>query len=121
MSFKYLIILLLLIVFFSDTQLTMAQCSGSLAVVKSEVDSKGDGHLKLKVDSNGNFEGKLIDLNGESAVEVERFTGRGDGAFNFKHLNANPDHTYKVEVDFLSETKFLCKKRVLTDIHFSDN
>jgi hypothetical protein len=121
MSFKYLTILLLLIVFLSDALVTMAQCSNGLVLAKNDVDSKGEGHLKLKVNANGAFEGRLIELYSDSGISVERFTGTGDQTFSFRHLNSNPDHIYKIEVDFLSEDKFLCKKRVLTDIQFSDN
>ncbi len=121
MSFKYLTILLLLILFLMDAQEIKAQCTNGLALVKKEVNSKAEGNLKIKVNANGIFEGRLIELNGDSALSTENFSGKGDDTFSFKQLNSNPEHSYKVEVDFLSEDKFLCKKRVLIDIQFSDN
>ncbi len=121
MANKYLTILLLLILFLIDAQEIKAQCTNGLTLVKKEINSKAEGHLKLKVDANGNFAGKLIELNGGSALSTENFSGNGNDTFSFKHLNTNPEHSYKVEVDFLSENKFLCKKRVLIGIQFSDN
>lgn len=118
MSFKYLTILLLLFLFLLEAN---AQCINDLTLGKKEIDSKGEGHLKIKVTSNGAFEGKLIELEGSSERVAEKFSGNGNDAFSFKHLNSNPEYSYKVEVDFLSEDKFLCKKRVLIDIRFSDN
>lgn len=121
MAIKYLTILLLLTLFLIDTQEIKAQCTNGLTLVKKEIDSKAEGNIKLKVDANGIFKGKLIELNGDSELSAENFAGNGNEAFSFKHLNTNPEHSYKVEVAFLSEDKFLCKKRVLIDIQFSDN
>ena len=121
MAFKYLTTLLLLPLFFVSTLATNAQCTNSLALVKKEINSKAEGHLKIKVNANGAFEGKLIELEGSSERVTEKFSGNGNDAFSFKHLNSNPEHSYKVEVDFLSEDIFLCKKKVLIDIQFSDN
>lgn len=121
MSFKYLTILLLLFSFLFKAQEANAQCTNDLTLGKKEIDSKGEGHLKVKVNANCAFEGKLIESEGNSERVAENFSGNGNDAFSFKHLNSNPEYSYKVEVDFLSEDKFLCKKRVLIDIRFSDN
>jgi hypothetical protein len=121
MTIKYLAVLLLLTSFLIDPPRAIAQCSIGLDLVKKEVNSKGEGHLKIEVNASGIFSGKLIESNGDSELSTEKFSGDGNDVFSFKHLNSNPEHSYKVEVDFLSEEKFLCKKRVLVDIHFSDN
>jgi hypothetical protein len=112
---------LLLFSFLFEAQEASAQCTNDMTLGKKEIDSKGEGHLKIKVNANGAFEGKLIELEGSSERVTEKFSGNGNDAFSFKHLNSNPEHSYKVEVDFLSEDKFLCKKKVLIDIQFSDN
>ena len=121
MGFKYLTILLLLLSFLLETQEASAQCTNDVTLGKKELDSKGEGHLKVRVNANGAFEGRLIELEGGSERIAEKFSGNGNDTINFKHLSSDPEHSYKVEVDFLSEDKFLCKKRVLIDIQFSDN
>jgi hypothetical protein len=123
MAFKYLTILLLLILFYVDAREAKAQCTNGLALVKKEVSGKGEGHLKIKVDAKSHFTGRLIEIESNDGINLvkENFSGTGAGIFSFKHLNSNKAYNYKIEVDFLDEDKFLCKKKVLIDIQFSDN
>ena len=117
---KYLKTLLLLMLILAGSSLAKAQCKSVVSLLKK--DNHEDGaKVVIGVDSKGEFRGSLIELHDGQVRIKEKFSGAGAATFEFGQLNRDFAFSYKIEVDFLSEEEFLCKKRVLIDIQFSDN
>lgn len=77
-----------------------------------------DGQIKIKVDSKGAYDLKLIEYDSRGEKSVESQSALGAASFHFKNLRG--DYFYKVEVIFSNEEKFLCKSRVIDNIFLTD-
>ena len=105
--------------FFLSTA-SYAQCKNSISLkkVSNETKASNGGIIDISVNASGGYICILNTEEGSGPEKVAEKRGNGNSVIHFEKLNIN--EIYKVQVEFLTEDKAICKKLVKSLITFEN-
>ena len=95
------------------------KCSANASIISIK-EIQGEGiRVEFEIISKGAFKAKLVSSKTGYEEIVKEFSGNGNDRVFVTNLNK--DLYYRVIFEFVGETNFLCKTRVLPDIFSIDS
>ncbi len=108
------IVLVFFLLFFGVE--AFAQCDSKISIVGKKEVAPGDnsGSIKIQIESSVSYTLTLISRvdvdRSENVTEKQHYKGSGNQSFTFTGLA--PDKFYSVSVEFASDSREICKKRM---------
>ena len=107
---KYIFVALVAWLLSSISATSFAQCENSISVKKKAYTpaTANTGILEIEISTPGQFVCTLSVEKGSGPQKIQEQRGQGGAIISFRSLDEN--QVYKVQVEFLAETKGPCNK-----------